>query len=156
GIGSDEQVGEDEAKLAVGLEADRAVVDAATDGEIIVVAEDLVVIGGLQRSAGGERVGPRAVDRPPRRGGAGVAAPRRARGRRVVVDKDWATRLRKACWKSIVLEAQGVEQRIGLIAAAALDLGSVAVDVGLLKLAHIEIALDDPVVGDVIAAIERK
>src|SRR5262249_6385177 len=42
------------------------------------------------------------------------------------------------------------------IAAAALDLGAVAVDVGLLKLAHIEIALDDPVVGDVIAAIEGK
>jgi hypothetical protein len=76
GIGSDEQVGEDVAKFAAGLEADVAVVDAAADGDIIVVAEDLVVVGGLQRSAGGERVGPRAVDRPPRRGGAGVAAAR--------------------------------------------------------------------------------
>src|SRR5262249_52471952 len=50
GIGPDEQVGEYVTKLAVRLEADRAVVDAATDGEKIVVAEDLVVISGLQRS----------------------------------------------------------------------------------------------------------
>src|SRR5262249_56833055 len=81
GIRPDEQVGEDVAKLAVGPEADVAVVDAAADGEIIVVAEDLVVVGGLQGSAGGERVGPRAVDRTPRRSGAGIAAARRATDR---------------------------------------------------------------------------
>src|SRR5262249_22411425 len=66
------------------------------------------------------------------------------------------TRLRKACWKSIVLQAQRVEQWTSPIAATALELGAVAVDVGLLKLAHVEIALDDPVVGDVIAAVEGK
>jgi hypothetical protein len=89
GIGSDEQVGEDVAKLAVGLEADFAVVDAATDGEIIVVAEDPVVIGGLQGSAGGECIGARAIDRPPRRRSAGVSAAWRAIDRLVVAVRIW-------------------------------------------------------------------
>src|SRR5262249_27702630 len=84
GIRPDEQVGEDVAKLAVRLEADVAVVDAATDGKIIVVAKNLVVVGGLQRSAAGGRGGPRAVAGPRRWGGAGVPAPGRARDRLVV------------------------------------------------------------------------
>src|SRR5262249_22507097 len=73
GIGSDEQVGEYVAKLAVGLEIDLAVVDAAAEGEIIVVTEDLAVAGGLQGSAGRERVGEGAVDRAPGRRGARVS-----------------------------------------------------------------------------------
>ena len=55
----------------------------------------------------------------------------------VVLIEDLETRLRKACWKPIVLEAQGVEQRIGLIAAAALDLGRVAIDMLLVEAAII-------------------
>ena len=50
--------------------------------------------------------------------------------------------------KSIVFQAQRVEQRIGLITAAALHFGAVGVEVRLLKLAHVEIALDGPVVAD--------
>src|SRR5262249_58606495 len=51
GVGSDEQVGEDVAKLAVGLEVDLAVVDAAADGEIIVGTENLVIVVALNGSA---------------------------------------------------------------------------------------------------------
>ena len=108
GIGSDEQVGEDVAKLAVGLEVDLAVVDAAADGEIIVVTEDLVVVGGLQRSAGGERVGESAVDRAPRRGCTCVPAARWAIDGLVAGGKNLEIRL----WlggESVVLQAQGVE-----------------------------------------------
>src|SRR5262249_23270483 len=54
-------------------------------------------------------------------------------------------------WKSFALEAQGVEQRT----AAALDLGGVAVDMLLVKPAIIEIALDGPMVGHGVAAVER-
>jgi hypothetical protein len=61
------------------------------------------------------------------------------------------SRLREA----IVFEAQGIEQRIGPIAAAALDLGRVAVDMFLVEPAIIEIALDRPMVGHGVAAVER-
>src|SRR5262249_6284030 len=94
GIGSDEQVGKDVVKLAAGLEVDLAVVDAATDGEVVVVAEDLVVGGGLQGSAGGERVGEGAVDRPPRCGGACIAAARGTIDRLVVGIENLEIRLR--------------------------------------------------------------
>ena len=84
-----------------------------------------------------------------------VFPPPGGQGRLVVLIEDLETRLRKACRKSIVLEAQGVEQRIGPIAAAALDLGGVAVDMLLVKPAIIEIALDGPMVGHGVAAVER-
>src|SRR6266446_2395204 len=100
--------------------------DTGADDEVVVVTEHLVVVEALQRGARRQRLGEGAVDRSPRRGGAGVPAPRRATDRLVVLIENLETRLRKACWKPIVLEAQRVEQRIGLIAAAALDLGRVA------------------------------
>ena len=104
GIGSDEQVGEDVAKLAVGLEVDLAVVDASTDGEIIVVTEELVVVGGLQGSAGGQRVGEGAVDCPPRRGGACVPVSRRAIARLVAGGENLEIRLRLG-GESVVFQA---------------------------------------------------
>src|SRR5262249_39984496 len=108
GVGSDEQVGEDVAKFAAGLEVDLAVVDAAADGEIIAVTENLVVVGGLQSSAGGERVGERAVDRSPRRGGACVSVARRAIDRLVVGGENLEIRLRLG-GESVVFQAQRVE-----------------------------------------------
>src|SRR5262249_58451142 len=123
GIWSDEQVGEDVAKLAVGPEADVAVVDAAADGEIIVVAEHLVIVGGLQGSAGGERVGPRAVDRTPRRSGAGIAAARRATDRLVDGVENLEIRLRLG-GGAVVLQAQRLERSISHHAALAADIDS--------------------------------
>ncbi len=108
GIGSDEQVGEDVAKLAVGLEIDLAVVDAAAEGEIIVVTEDLVVVGGLQGSAGRERVGESAVDRAPRCGGACVPVARWAIDGLVAGGENLEIRLRLV-GESVVFQAQGVE-----------------------------------------------
>src|SRR5262249_24823702 len=58
--------------------------------------------------------------------------------------------------ESVVFQAQRVEQGVGRITATTLDFRSVAVDVGLVKLAQIEIALDGPVVGDGVAAVEGK
>ena len=107
-IWSDEQVGEDVAKLAVRAEADLAVIDAATDREIIVVAEDLVVVDGLQGSAGGERIGARAIDRPPRRRSARVSAAWRAIDRLVVAVENLEIRLRLTR-KSVILQAKRIE-----------------------------------------------
>ena len=108
GIWSDEQVGEDVAKLAVGLKIDLAVVDAAAEGEIIVVTEDLVVVGGLQGSPGCERVGESAVHRAPRRGGACVPAARWAIDGLVAGGENLEIRLRLG-GESVVFQAQGVE-----------------------------------------------
>src|SRR5262249_52617144 len=107
--------------------------------------------GGAGRRRGGEGAGPGAAGGR----GRGVPATRWARNGLTVLIEDLKTRLRKAYWKSFVLEAQGVEQRIGLISAAALDLGGVAVDMLLVKPAIIEVALDRPMVGHGVAAIER-
>src|SRR5262245_47459220 len=155
GVGTDEEIRVDETELAVALESDLAAIDAGADDEVVVVTEHLVVVEALQRGARRQRFGEGPVDRTPRRGRTGISTSRRARDRLVVLIEDLETRLRKACWKSIVLEAQGVEQRIGLIAAAALDLGGVAVDMLLVKPAIIEIALDGPMVSHGVAAVER-
>src|SRR5262249_36255393 len=150
-----EEIRVNETELAVSLKADLAAIDAGADHEVVVVTEHLVVVEALQQGAGRQRLGEGAVDRAPGRRGACIPVARRARDRLVVRIEDLETRLRKACWKSIVLEAQGVEQRIGLIAAAALDLGGVAVDMLLVKSAIIEIALDGPMVSHGVAAVER-
>src|SRR5262249_50489270 len=155
GVGTDEEIRVDETELAVPLESDLAAIDARADDEVVVVTEHLVVVEALQRGASRQPFGEGAVDRAPRRGRAGISTPRRARDRLVVLIEDLETRLRKACRKSIVLEAQGVEQQIGPIAAAALDFGGVAVDMLLVKPAIIEIALDGPMVRHGVAAIER-
>ena len=57
--------------------------------------------------------------------------------------------------KRVILQAQRIEQRIGGLTAAALDVGVVAVDVGLLELAVIEIALHRPMVAHGVAAVHR-
>src|SRR5262249_37250532 len=122
-VGTDEKIRVDESELAVAPESDLTAIDAGADDEVVVVTEHLVVVEGLQRGACRQRFGEGAVDGAPGRGRA-VSAPRRARDRLVVLIEDLETRLRKACWKSFAMEAQGVEQRT----AAALDLGGVAVD----------------------------
>ena len=61
---------------------------------------------------------------------------------------------RSGLWKAIVFEAKLVEQRIGRIAAAALDVGVVTVDVLLMEPAIIEVALHCPMVGHPVAAVE--
>src|SRR5262249_31594677 len=154
-VGTDGEIRVDETKFAVSLEADLAAIDAGADDEVVVVTEHLVVVEGLQRGARRHRVGEGAVDGAPGRRGAGVPAARWARDRLAILIEDLETRLRKACWKSIVLKAESVEQRIGPIAAAALDLGSVAVDMFLVEPAIIEIALHRPMVSDGVAAVER-
>ena len=58
--------------------------------------------------------------------------------------------------KSVVLQAQRIEQRIGGLAAAALDVGIVAVDMRLLELAQIEIALHRPMVAHGVAAVQSR
>src|SRR5262249_61234479 len=126
--------------LCVSWEAVRAAMDGGADDEVVVVTEHLVVVEGLQRGAGRQRLGEGAVDGPPGRGRTGIAGSWGAIDRLVVGIEDLETRLRKACWKSIVLEAQGVEQRIGLIAAAAFDLGGVPVVLLLIDPAMINIA----------------
>src|SRR5262249_59711723 len=120
------------------LESDLAAIDTGADHEVVVVTEHLVVVEALQQGTRRQRLGEGAVDRAPRRRGACIPVARRTIDRLVVGIENLETRLRKACWKSIVLEAQGVEQRIRLIAAAALDLGGVAVDMRLVKPAIIE------------------
>src|SRR3981081_2200027 len=60
-VGADEEIGIDVAELADALETDLAAVDAATDGEVVVVTEQLVVVDALQRGARGDRVSPGAV-----------------------------------------------------------------------------------------------
>ena len=83
-------------------------VEAAAEREIIVVTEDLVVIGGLQGSPGRERVGESAVDCAPRRGCTCVPAARRAIDGLVAGGENLEIRL----WlggESVVLQAQGVE-----------------------------------------------
>ena len=108
GVGSDEQVGEDVAKFAAGLEVDLAVVDAATDGEIVVVAEELIVGGGLQGSAGRERVGEGAIHRSPGRCGACVPVARWAIDRLVVGGENLEIRLRLG-GEAVVFQAQCIE-----------------------------------------------
>src|SRR5215813_11027971 len=150
-----EEIRVNETELAVSLESDLAAIDSGADHEVVLVTEHLVVVEALQQRAGRQRLGEGAVDRAPGRRGACIPVARRARDRLVVRVEDLETRLRKACWKSIVLEAQGVEQRIGPIAAAALDLGGVAVDMLLVEPAIIKIALHRPMVGHGVAAVER-
>src|SRR5262249_54789268 len=149
-VGTDEKIRVDETELAVAPESDLTAIDAGADDEVVVVTEHLVVVEALQRCASRQPFGEGAVDGAPGRGRA-VSAPRRARDRLVVLIEDLEPRRRKACWKSFALEAQGVEQRT----AAALDLGGVAVDMRLVKPAIIEIALDGPMVGHGVAAVER-
>src|SRR5262249_56211306 len=72
-VGTDEEIRVDETKFAVSLEADLAAIDAGADDEVVVVTEHLVVVEGLQRGAGRQRLGEGAVDRPPGRGRAGIA-----------------------------------------------------------------------------------
>ena len=154
-VGADEQIRVDVAELAVALEADLAAVDAGADREIVVVTEHLVVVERLQRGACRHRIGPGAVDRAPGRTRAGIADARGTIDRLVVRIEDLEILLR-LLGKPVIVEAQGVEQRIARIAAAALDVGGVAVDVGLLEPAVIEVALDRPMVGHRVAAVERK
>src|SRR5262249_31301121 len=130
-VWTDEEIGVDETELAVSLETDLTAIDTGADDEVVVVTEHLVVVEALQRGACRQRLGEGAVDRAPRGGREVFSPPLRARNRLIVLIEDLKPRLRKAYWKSIVLEAQGVEQRIGLITAAALDLGRVAVDMFL-------------------------
>src|SRR5499427_4003422 len=72
-VWTDEEIRVDETKLAVSLEADLAAIDAGADDEVVVVTEHLVVVEGLQRGAGRQRLGEGAVDRPPGRGRTGIA-----------------------------------------------------------------------------------
>src|SRR5260221_140268 len=154
-VGADEEIRVDIAKLAIGLEADLAAVDAGADDEVVVVTEHLVVIEALQGGARRQRLGEGAVDRSPRRRGAGVPATRRARnGLAVLIEDLEVGRRRSRLRGAILLEGQGIEQP-SLIAAAALDLGRVAVDMLLVEPAIIEIALDRPMVGRGVAAVER-
>ena len=151
-IWSDEQVGEDVAKLAVGLETDLAVVDAAAEREIIVVAEDLVVIGRLQGSAGSERVGSGAVDGSPRRGGAGVPAARGAIDRLVVGVENLEIRQRLGgnplFSRHSVLNSGLPRCRCSARPRRRCHRR------GSAELAQIEIALNGPVVGESIPAVD--
>ena len=79
---------------------------------------------------------------------------RRAVDRPVVLVEKLEVRLRLGR-KPVILQAQRIEQRIARLPAATLDLGSVAVNMGLLELAVIEIALHRPVVGNRIATVHR-
>ena len=153
-VGADEEIGIDVAELAVALETDLAAVDAATDGEVVVVAEQLVVVDALQRGACGDRIGPGAVHRAPRCRGASVARSGRTIDRPIVLVEELEVR-RRLSRKSVVLQAQRIEQRIGCLAAAALDVGIVAIDMRLLELAQIEIALHRPMVAHGVAAVHR-
>ena len=62
GIGADRKIRIDIAQFAVGPECDPAVVDAAADGKIISMAEQLGVVRSLQRNADGGGVGRRPVN----------------------------------------------------------------------------------------------
>ena len=75
---------------------------------------------------------------------------------RLVVLSDELEIGRRLARETIVFQAQRVEQRIGRSAAAALDLGGIAVDMLLVEPAVIEIALHRPMVGHVVAAVERE
>ena len=154
-VGTNEEIGIDVAEFAVALEADLAAVDAGADREIVVVTEHLIVVEALQRGAGRHRVGEGAIDRAPRHARAGVAGPGRAIDRLVVriEDLEVGLRLRR---EAVVFQAQCVEQRIGRVAAAALDLGGIAVDMLLVEPTVIEIALHRPMVGHGVAAVERE
>jgi hypothetical protein len=154
GVGADEEIGIDVAELAVALETDLAPVDAATDGEVVVVTKQLVVVDALQRGAGGDRIGPGAIHRAPRCRGASVAGSWRTIDRPIVLVEELEVR-RRLSRKSVVLQAQRIEQRIGGLAAAALDVGIVAVNMRLLELAQIEIALHRPMVAHGVAAVHR-
>jgi hypothetical protein len=68
-VGAYEEIGIDNAKLAVGPEPDLAAVDADADDEAVVVTEHLVVAEALQRCACRQRLGAGAVDRAPGRRG---------------------------------------------------------------------------------------
>ena len=153
-VRTNEEIGIDVAELAVGLEADLAAVDAAADGEVVVVTEYLVVVEALQRGARGHRIGPGAIDRAPWHAGAGVSRSRRAVDGPVVLVEKLEVRLRLGR-KPVILQAQRIEQWIARLPAATLDIGSVAVNMGLLEFAVIEIALHRPVVGDRVATVHR-
>src|SRR5262249_15949257 len=156
GVRTDEEIRVDETEFAISLEADLAAIDAGADDEVVVVTEHLVVVEGLQRGACCQRLGEGAVERAPGRRGAGVAAARWARDRLVVLIEDLEVgRRRSRLRELIVLQAQCVEQWTSPIAAAALDLGRVAVDMLLVEPAIIEIALHRPMVSYRIAAVER-
>src|SRR4051794_21399439 len=87
-VGAYEEIGIDIAKLAVGLEADLAAVDAGADDEVVVVTEHLVVVEALQRCACRQRLGAGAVDGAPRGGRAGVATTRRTIDRLAALVED--------------------------------------------------------------------
>src|SRR5262249_31191869 len=87
-VGTDEEIGIDKAKLAVGSKPDLAAVDAGADHEVVVVTEHLVVVECLQRGTRRQRFGEGAVDRAPRRGRAGISTPRRARNWLVILIED--------------------------------------------------------------------
>ena len=76
---ADDQIGEDGAKLAGRAETQQTAVDAGAKCEIILVLEEFVVIGCLQRRAEGRRMDGGAIDGP-------VNRARRERDRLAVAD----------------------------------------------------------------------
>jgi hypothetical protein len=80
------------------------------------VTEHLVVVERLQQGACRHRIGPGAVDRAPGRTRAGIADARGTIDRLVVRIEDLEILLR-LLGKPVIVEAQGVEQRIARIAA---------------------------------------
>ena len=157
GIGRDQQVGIDEGERAGGAEIDRAAIDAHADGELVAVVEQFRVAGRLQRAAEGGRVGLRAVDRAVGRHSALIARSRRAGNRLVVGPENLEVGLgRHRRRKTVIVEAKRVEQRVGRVAAAALHIRVVAVDMLLAELAGIDVALHRPGIGDGELAVERE
>src|SRR5919197_4745314 len=137
-VGTDEEIGVDDAKLAAAPEPDLAAVDARADDEVVVVSEHLVVAECLQRGACRQPLGKSTVDRAPGRLRTGIAATGRTIDRLAVLIEDLeGGRRRSRLRKGIVFQAQCVEQRIGGSPTAALDLGGIGVDMLLIESAII-------------------
>src|SRR5262249_56882177 len=95
-VGTDEEIRVDEIKFAVAPEADLAAINAGADDEVVVVAEHLVVVEGLQRGTRRQRLGEGAVDGAIGCGRTGISAARRARDRLVVLIEDLEGGLRRS------------------------------------------------------------
>src|SRR3954471_7775471 len=136
GICSDGEVGKNVAKAAGRAELHIAMVDAAAHREIVLVTEQLIVVGGLQRDADSRRIGARTVDGAVRHKRASNAAGRAGDRLGELVENLKTGRRRPWARKRIVLQAERVDKRIAGRSAATLDIGFIAIDMALLEAAH--------------------
>ncbi len=143
-IGADDEIGEDVAKRAVGVEIRVAAIDAAAHDEAVAMVEQPRLIDGLQRAADRIRLDVGPVDGPVRNRRAGVSGARRTGNWLIVRIQDHklvAERERRGAgerhrpWKAVVLKTQPVGKRRRV--AAPLKVAVIAVNVGLLEPARV-------------------